>query len=168
MGYLCLSLSLHSLLGFFAAFNYLFTYCFTTFGLFFVLLAFTTKRGTLTRITDVAVILRTQGLLAWLLALTLLSAAGMPPLPGFFPKLLVMWAFCINGDFLIAFFLAVASVANFILYMRLIRFMYFFNLRHGFLKDRGVLKPLDKAFVFSLLLCFFFSIFFGLLVPFFF
>jgi NADH-quinone oxidoreductase subunit N len=90
MGYLCLSLSLHSLLGFFAAFNYLFTYCFTTFGLFFVLLAFATKRGSLTRLTDVAVVLRTQGLLGWLLALTLLSAAGMPPLPGFFPKLLVM------------------------------------------------------------------------------
>jgi hypothetical protein len=30
------------------------------------------------------------------------------------------------------------------------------------------LKPLGKVFVFSLVLCFFFSIFFGLIVPFFF
>lgn len=63
MGFISLSLSLNSLLGFFVAFNYLFTYCFTALGLFFVLLGFSTKRGSLTRITDVAIILRAQGLL---------------------------------------------------------------------------------------------------------
>lgn len=73
-----------------------------------------------------------------------------------------------RGDFLIAFFLAVASVANFILYIRLIRFLYFFNLKHGSLVDRGELQFMEKAFIFCLLSCFFLSIFFGFFVPLFF
>lgn len=92
----------------------------------------------------------------------------MPPLPGFFPKLLVMWAFYANGDFFIVFFLALASVVNFILYIRLIRFMYFFNLRKDPLKDRGDLQGLDKVSIYFLFVCFFGSIFFSLLLPLFF
>jgi len=74
----------------------------------------------------------------------------------------------LRGDFLIAFFLAVASVANFVLYIRLIRFLYFFNLSHGFLKDRGELPFLGKSFMFCLLLCFFLSVFFCFFMPLFF
>lgn len=90
MGYVSLALSLHGLLGSFVCLYYLVTYCFTTLFLVFVIVAATTPKGSLTRITDVAFILRTQGVLGWLFAMALLSVAGMPPLPGFFPKLLVM------------------------------------------------------------------------------
>lgn len=90
MGYVVLALSLHSLLGIFVAINYLLTYCFTTLGLFFVLVSFSTQRGSMVRLTDAAIILRTHGLLGWVFAVTLLSAAGMPPFPGFFPKFLVL------------------------------------------------------------------------------
>lgn len=63
MGYIPLALSLHSALGIFVAISYLLTYCFITLGLFFVLLAFSSKKGPFVRLTDVAVVLRTNGLL---------------------------------------------------------------------------------------------------------
>jgi len=90
MGYVVLALSMHGLLGSLVCLYYLVTYCFTTLTLIFVIVAATTQRGSLTRITDVAFILRNQGVLGWFFAIALLSAAGMPPLPGFFPKLLVL------------------------------------------------------------------------------
>lgn len=63
MGYITLALSLHSVVGVFVATSYLVTYCFITLGLFFVLLSFSSKKGPFVRLTDVAVVLRTHGLL---------------------------------------------------------------------------------------------------------
>lgn len=89
----------------------------------------------------------------------------MPPLPGFFSKLFVLWAFCAQGNYAVAFFLLLANVANFILYIRLIRFMYFFSLRQELLQERMNLQELDTTFVVFLVFCYLGSLFFGILVP---
>lgn len=66
---------------------------------------------------------------------------------------------------MVAFFLLTASVANFVLYIRLIRFMYFFNLNQEILGERGNFKVLSKSFVVILVLCFLGSVFFALFMP---
>ncbi len=167
MGYICMAISLPVFAGAFIVLNYLFTYCFSMLAFFFVMGCFANKTGGLVRLTDFSVILRTHKILSLLFSIALLSAAGMPPFPGFFPKALVIWAFLSNGDFLIAFFLMVANVANFVLYIRLIRFIYFFDFFDRS-KDLESLGKFDNTFVFFVALLLLFSLFFSIFIPVFF
>lgn len=91
MGYICLAMTLPGLAGDFTVLNYIVVYNFSTMALFFVIACFANKKGDgIVRLTDFAFILRTHKTLSLLFTVVLLSAAGMPPFPGFFPKVFVI------------------------------------------------------------------------------
>lgn len=58
----------------------------------------------------------------------------------------------------------VANVVNFILYIRLIRFLYFYGFSH-IPKDSEPLGAFDKSYVFTVVVLLLLSVFFSIFIP---
>jgi len=120
MGFMLLALALQSPQALEAFLFYLIQYVVTSFNLFFVLIAFpfqlssSSLRGILP-----APALRLS------FAVTLFSMAGIPPLIGFFAKLLVVMAALDSGFLFLALLAILVSVITAGLYLRVIRVLLF-------------------------------------------
>jgi proton-translocating NADH-quinone oxidoreductase chain N len=141
VGYLLVGLCCGTVEGIQALFVYLFIYIIMNLSLFAVILS-PLRRGSLfqqggpmTRgplvmerakyITDLAHLNKTNPVLAFTLAVTLFSMAGIPPLAGFYSKAYLFFAAMSSSMYLLAFVGVLASVVSCFYYIRLIKIMYF-------------------------------------------
>jgi NADH-quinone oxidoreductase subunit N len=129
MGYILLGFCTTSVLGYTASIYYLFIYLLMSINLFSIILLI--RRfpycSKIVNLVDLASISHSNFILSFLLALTLLSLAGVPPLIGFFGKFLIISSLMAKEYYLLALYAVCFSVLTCIYYIRLIRFLLFID-----------------------------------------
>lgn len=104
---------------------YMAVYLVMTLGIFAVILAMRVNGRYVENISDLAGLSRTNGWLAFFMAMLLFSLAGVPPLAGFFAKYYAFLAAVEAGLFPLAVIgVALSAVAAFY-YLRIVKVMYF-------------------------------------------
>lgn len=75
--------------------------------------------------TDLAMLAKTNPILAITLTVTMFSIAGIPPLAGFYSKAFLMFAAMSSSQYLLAFVAVITSVLSCFYYIRIVKIMYF-------------------------------------------
>ncbi|MGD9897074.1 MAG: NADH-quinone oxidoreductase subunit N [Candidatus Methylacidiphilaceae bacterium] len=122
-GFLLIGLASHSFLGFASVLYYLLAYLVATFTAFLVLVLL--EQGSVGEtITDLSGLAQRSPLLAWSMALAMVSLAGIPPLMGFFGKLLVFLAAWQSGLHMLVLIGVAAAAAGIYYYVSVVRAMF--------------------------------------------
>lgn len=111
-----------------AAMFYVITYVLTTLAAFGVILLLAREGFESEEIADFAGLNRRSPLYAGVMALCLLSTAGLPPLVGFYAKLAVLQALLASGQasyIALAVFAVLMSLVGAFYYLRVVKLMYF-------------------------------------------
>ena len=130
VGYLLIALSCGSVESLQALVVYLVIYMIMTLNLFTVLLI-PVRRSEFSEVsrikytTDLALLGKTNPLLAGSFAIGLFSLAGIPPLAGFYSKAFLFWTALNSSQYLLALVGILTSVISCFYYIRLIKIMYF-------------------------------------------
>jgi NADH-quinone oxidoreductase subunit N len=119
---------------------YMAIYVAMTLGSFAVILGMRRKGELVEEIADLRGLARSQPWLAHVFAAILFSMAGIPPLAGFFGKLLVFNAAVESGLFYLAVIGVLASVVSAYYYVRIVKVMYFDEPLGAFDEIDGPLK----------------------------
>lgn len=122
VGFILVSISLGTLDGTMATFNYLFIYILSSFVMWFILLIM--NRNTI-KLSQFSSLKNMNPRLAIFFAFLIFSRSGIPPFGGFFIKLDILAAVIDSSHFLITYFLFTCTVISFFYYLRLIKIMYF-------------------------------------------
>jgi NADH-quinone oxidoreductase subunit N len=125
MGYALVGLAANSQEGVRGIVLYMLIYMVTTVGAFACVLAMRRNGQQVEEIGDLAGLGRTNKFLAFVLAMLMLSLAGIPPLAGFFGKLFVFMAAVKSGLFVLAVIGVLASVVGAYYYLRIVKLIYF-------------------------------------------
>lgn len=75
--------------------------------------------------TDLAMLAKTNPILACTLTITMFSIAGIPPLAGFYSKAFLMFAAMSSAQYLLAMVGVLTSVISCFYYIRIVKIMYF-------------------------------------------
>lgn len=129
-----------------SAMFYVITYVLTTLASFGVLLLLSQEGFESEEIADLAGLNQRSPLYAGVMAVCLLSLAGIPPLVGFYAKLAVLQALLASGQTVhlaIAVFAVLMSLIGAFYYLRVIKVMYFDNP----ITASSVVAPLDVRVV---------------------
>ena len=129
-----------------SAMFYVITYVLTTLAGFGVLLLLSQEGFESEEIADLAGLNQRSPLYAGVMAVSLLSLAGIPPLVGFYGKLAVLQALVASGQGIhlaIAVFAVMMSLIGAFYYLRVIKVMYFDEP----IAVSSVVAPLDVRFV---------------------
>ena len=129
-----------------SAMFYVITYVLTTLASFGILLLLSQEGFESEEIADLAGLNQRSPLYAGVMAVCLLSLAGIPPLVGFYAKLAVLQALIASGQALylgIAVFAVLMSLIGAFYYLRVIKVMYFDEP----ITVRSVDAPMDVRFV---------------------
>ena len=125
VGFLLLGIIAANPEGYSASMFYAITYAFTTLAAFGVLLALSRGGYEAVHLNDLAGLAKRNILLAAVMMIAMISLAGVPPMVGFYAKLVVLKA-AVGSDFL---WLAVVGVAMSVIgafyYLRIIKLMFF-------------------------------------------
>ena len=113
------------------------------------------EKGRLKYTTDLALMAKTNPLVAFNLTLTMFSIAGIPPLAGFYSKAYLFFAAMSSGQFLLALVGVLTSVISCFYYIRLVKIMYFETPRSWL-----SFKEVPKEIGITLGSCLFFLLFF--------
>ena len=124
MGYAMIGLAVATPAGIRGTLVYLATYLFMTTGVFSCIIAMRRNGRALDRISDLSGLSRTQPMLALALAVFMFGMAGMPPLSGFFGKLMVFAAAVQSGLWTLALVGVITSVIGLFYYWRVVKVMY--------------------------------------------
>ncbi len=116
---------------------YLAVYLVMTLGSFAAILAMRIQGKNVEDISDLAGLSRTNGVMAFFLAMLMFSLAGIPPLAGFFAKYYVLLAAVDAGLYPLAVIGVLASAVAAFYYLRVVKVMYFDEPAPGF--DRSPL-----------------------------
>jgi NADH-quinone oxidoreductase subunit N len=127
MGYVLVGLAAGTAAGVKGVLIYMAVYFVTTLGVFVCILSMRRKDGMVERIEDLAGLSRNQPMMAFALAMLLVSLSGIPPLAGFFAKLMVFIPAVQAGLWPLVLIGVVASVVSAFYYWRIIKVMYFDN-----------------------------------------
>ncbi|WP_457796122.1 NADH-quinone oxidoreductase subunit NuoN [Methylocystis sp. S23] len=111
---------------------YLAIYLVMTLGSFAAILAMRVNGRNVENIADLAGLSRTNGLMAFFLAMLMFSLAGIPPLAGFFAKYYVLLAAVDAGLYPLAVVGVLASAVAAFYYLRVVKVMYFDEPAPGF------------------------------------
>ncbi|WP_246189487.1 NADH-quinone oxidoreductase subunit N [Methylacidimicrobium cyclopophantes] len=122
-GFLLIGVASHSFLGFASVLYYLMAYLAATFTAFLVLVLLEREKGGET-IADLSGLAQRSPLLAWSMALAMVSLAGIPPLMGFFGKLLVFLAAWESGLHFLVIVGVAAAAAGIYYYVMVVRAMF--------------------------------------------
>ena len=122
-GYVLIGVIAASNLGVASVSFYMFAYLFANMGAFAVVAVYAEKTGS-EKIGDYAGLAKSSPVLAALLALFLLSLAGIPPLVGFMGKYYVFAAAIETGHTLLVILALLTSVVSLYYYANVIRLMY--------------------------------------------
>lgn len=126
-GFMLYGLSVYSLDGFLSVLFYICVYAFLLLGLFSVVLSTITRYNSrsLQYISNFGYIYKSQPIVAIILCLTVFGMAGIPPLSGFFSKLLIFLA-AIKESYIFSSIICIfASVIGTSYYLRVIRSIMF-------------------------------------------
>jgi NADH-quinone oxidoreductase subunit N len=111
-----------------AAMFYIVTYVLTTLGAFGIILLLAREGFESDQIADLAGLNQRSPLYAGIMAVCMFSLAGVPPLVGFYAKLLVLQALVASGQAMyigLAVFAVIASLIGAFYYLRVVKVMYF-------------------------------------------
>ena len=142
VGYLLIGFCCGTIEGIQALLLYLFVYIIMTMNVFAIILCplrrdifscndSTASGRTITRIerikytTDLAMLAKTNPILASTLTITMFSIAGIPPLAGFYSKAFLMFAAMTSAQYLLAIVGVLTSVVTCFYYIRIVKIMYF-------------------------------------------
>jgi NADH-quinone oxidoreductase subunit N len=142
MGYALIGLAAATPAGIRGTLIYLATYLFMNTGAFACIVAMRRRGHAVERVSDLAGLARTDPTLALAMAIFMFSMIGVPPLAGFFGKLLVFSAALQAGLPLLVIVGIVSSVIGAVYYLRVVRVMYVDAPLHPF--DR---RPLSVSLV---------------------
>ena len=124
-GFMLLGLVAATPEGYAAALFYILTYALMTLGGFGMLVLMSRDGVEVENIADMRGLSKRSGWLAGLLLILMLSMAGVPPLVGFYAKL-VVWSAVVNAGWTwLAIVAALFSVIGAFYYLRIIKLMYF-------------------------------------------
>ena len=129
-----------------SAMFYVITYVLTTLASFGILLLLSQEGFESEEIADLAGLNQRSPLYAGVMAVCLLSLAGIPPMVGFYAKFAVLQALIASGQgfqLAIAVFAVMMSLIGAFYYLRVIKVMYF----DGPITASSVVAPLDVRFV---------------------
>ncbi len=122
-GYALVGLASPTPLGKFATIFFLFQYLFTNLGAFLIVSIIGRGRNE-DEIVDYNGLHQRNPVLAFALLLLLLSLGGIPPLSGFWGKVLVFWAAIDSGQYGLVFIGVLASVVSLYYYLMVARALY--------------------------------------------
>ncbi len=125
MGFALIGLASGNELGIRGVAIYLAIYLVMTLGAFAAILAMRVEGKSVENISDLAGLSRTNGLMAFFLAMLMFSLAGIPPLAGFFAKYYVLLAAVDAGLYPLAVIGVLASAVAAFYYLRVVKIMYF-------------------------------------------
>ena len=125
MGFILLGFLAGNIDGYAAAMFYVVVYALMSVGAFGVILALSRQGFEADKIADLTGLGRRNPVLALIMMLLLLSMAGIPPLVGFYAKLVILTAVVDAGLVALAVFAVVMSVIGAFYYLRVIKAMYF-------------------------------------------
>jgi NADH-quinone oxidoreductase subunit N len=116
---------------------YMSLYVVMTLGSFGCILSMRRRGVMVEQIADLAGVSRSNPMMAGALAIFMFSMAGIPPLAGFFGKLYVFLPAISAGLYTLAVIGVLASVVGAYYYLRVIKVMYFDELKEGFDASTG-------------------------------
>lgn len=125
MGFVILGFVTGNIDGYAAAMFYVIIYGLMSVGAFGVILALSRKGFEADNIADLAGLGRRNPMMALVMLVLLLSMAGVPPLVGFYAKLVILTNLVEVGMVSLAVFAVVMSIIGAFYYLRVIKSMYF-------------------------------------------
>ena len=125
IGFIILAMALVSNDGLHASLYYTIVYSFTALASFGVVTHITSNSHGIENISDLAGLSKTHPYFAILILITMLSAAGIPPLIGFHAKLMVIQALINNSYILLSIIVVLMTVVSAYYYLRVIKTVYF-------------------------------------------
>jgi len=125
MGFVVLGFVTGNIDGYAAAMFYVIIYGLMSVGAFGVILALSRKGFEADNIADLAGLGRRNPMMALVMLVLLLSMAGVPPLVGFYAKLVILTNLVEVGMVSLAVFAVVMSIIGAFYYLRVIKAMYF-------------------------------------------
>lgn len=125
MGFILLGFLAGNIDGYAAAMFYVVVYALMSVGAFGVILALSRQGFEADKIADLTGLARRNPVMALIMMVLLLSMAGIPPLVGFYAKLVILTAVVDAGLVALAVFAVVMSVIGAFYYLRVIKVMYF-------------------------------------------
>ena len=125
IGFIILAMALVSNDGLHASLYYTIVYSFTALASFGVVTHITSNSHGIEDISDLAGLSKTHPYFAILILITMLSAAGIPPLIGFHAKLMVIQALINNSYIFLSIIVVLMTVVSAYYYLRVIKTVYF-------------------------------------------
>ena len=125
IGFIILAMALVSNDGLHASLYYTIVYSFTALASFGVVTHITSNSHGIENISDLAGLSKTHPYFAILILITMLSAAGIPPLIGFRAKLMVIQALINNSYIFLSIIVVLMTVVSAYYYLRVIKTVYF-------------------------------------------
>lgn len=125
MGYVLIGIIAGTPQGVGAVLLFLTIYIFATAGIFAIVLHMRRDGIALEKISDLSGLSRHSPLLAYAMAILMFSVAGIPPMAGFFGKMVVFQAAVQQGYFALAVIGILTSVVAAYYYLRIIKVMFF-------------------------------------------
>jgi NADH-quinone oxidoreductase subunit N len=125
MGYALIGIAAVSSAGASAVVLYLLIYLIMTSGVFAVVLSMRRNGKAVENISDLAGLSQTQPMLAYTMAILMFSMSGIPPMAGFFGKLMIFQAAVDAQMYVLAVLGVLTSVVAAYYYLRIIKVMFF-------------------------------------------
>jgi len=127
IGFIILSLGLISVDGIHASLYYTVVYSLTALASFGIITHITSNSNGIEKITDIAGLAKTHPYFAFLILITMLSSAGIPPLIGFHAKLMVIKALISSSYIILSIIVVMMTVVSAYYYLKVIKTIYFDN-----------------------------------------
>ena len=125
IGFIILSLGLISIDGIHASLYYTVVYSLTALASFGIITHITSNSNGIEKITDLAGLSKTHPYFAFLILITMLSSAGIPPLIGFHAKLMVIKALISSSYIILSIIVVIMTVISAYYYLKVIKTIYF-------------------------------------------
>ena len=125
IGYAIIGVVVASEQGASAVILYMLIYLVMTAGVFAILLCMQRNQTSLEKISDLSGLSKNSPVLAYSMAILMLSMAGIPPLAGFFGKLFIFNAAIASEFYVLAVLGVLTSVVAAYYYLRIIKVMFF-------------------------------------------
>ena len=125
IGFIILSLGLISIDGIHASLYYTIVYTLTALASFGIITHITSNSNDVENIKDLAGLSKTHPYFAFLILITMLSSAGIPPLIGFHAKLMVIKALIDSSYIILSVIVVIMTVISAYYYLRVIKTIYF-------------------------------------------
>lgn len=154
MGYALIGILAGHSDGFAATLVYLSIYAVMTAGTFGILLSIHKGGTTAEKITDLSGLSQKRPHLAYALAILMFSMSGIPPMAGFFGKLLIFQSAISTGMYSIAVIGVLTSVVAAYYYLRIIKVMFFDEANEELDIDIAFEKRVFLFTVLAFILCF--------------